>query len=315
LASERDEFARRLRESEAAVESLRDAARVQAAQRTAERDDLARRLRESEAAAEDLKRAAQTNDERLAAERAAELSADLPLDALGAPSLEPLLEPAWRKIVDSLEANIQTAYGHLRRLAGTSLPEGHRALLRLAAGGIVDVQDRLKLIACYFDDAGPVPGRGRISPVVERALSAWEPALRRRGVSVVRRIAVDLPEVLFETEALRVACYQLARNAYEALPRGGCLTVAAAVVEGSGDVSVTFSDTGGGFSEEARGSLFAPFSSTRRGHLGLGLALCRRILRRWGGDVEAANGPAGAAVSLRFPPAGGPLPTLTELPE
>jgi len=52
----------------------------------------------------------------------------------------------------------------------------------------------------------------------------------------------------------------------------------------SGGVCARFSDTGPGFTPRALAALFSPFAAPRPGHLGLGLGLARRILRRFGGD-------------------------------
>ena len=101
--------------------------------------------------------------------------------------------------------------------------------------------------------------------------------------------------------ALRLAFYQIIRNAYEAMPRGGNLTVKAWKDE-SGAARVSFQDTGPGFAPQALADVFKPFASTRPGHLGLGLSLARRILRRAHGELEAANvkQPAGALVTARL---------------
>jgi signal transduction histidine kinase len=60
-------------------------------------------------------------------------------------------------------------------------------------------------------------------------------------------------------------------------------------------------DSGPGIAEEVRHRLFEPLATTRAKGLGLGLALCRRIAEKHGGDIRAHNGPSGGAVfEVRF---------------
>ena len=72
---------------------------------------------------------------------------------------------------------------------------------------------------------------------------------------------------------------------------------------GAGEVVVAVADSGPGLSEEALAHAFEPFFSTKgQQGTGLGLALSREFVERWGGRIEAANRPGGGArvtVTLR----------------
>ena len=123
------------------------------------------------------------------------------------------------------------------------------------------------------------------------------------------------PQAVFHTEALRLVCYQILRNAFECMPQGGTLAVRFWKDAASGMSCFSFSDSGPGFNREALASLAAPFVTSKSGHLGLGLALASRVLARWGGSLEAANNKgAGATVTLRLPAGPGEAPSLQEDP-
>ncbi len=63
-------------------------------------------------------------------------------------------------------------------------------------------------------------------------------------------------------------------------------------------LSVT--DSGPGIDPQVMSTLFQPFVSTKpNGGMGVGLAICERIVRAHGGTIEAANPPSGGA-ELRF---------------
>ncbi|MFA6030075.1 MAG: ATP-binding protein [Elusimicrobiota bacterium] len=218
----------------------------------------------------------------------------------GLPSIEPVLDPAWARVVERLRASLTSSFAYLRRLAAGRLPDGQKALLKMAAGEIVKSQDTLRVLAEYLGDP-PEGVPHRAETTLDSALTAWEPALRRRRIALVRRLE-PCPQVRVHPETLRMAFYQLLRNAYEAMPRGGTLTVRCAVGEG-GTVGATFTDTGGGFVADAFARLFEPFFTTKAGHLGLGLAFARRAAVRYGGTLSAENVLGGAAVRLSLPPA------------
>src|SRR5690606_16002454 len=90
---------------------------------------------------------------------------------------------------------------------------------------------------------------------------------------------------------IQQALLNLATNARDAMPNGGCLTFTLrddpAQAEGSEDaVIVTVADTGVGISEQTRAHLFDPFFTTKpRGKgTGLGLSMVSSMMDRIGGS-------------------------------
>ncbi|HYT39154.1 MAG TPA: ATP-binding protein, partial [Acidimicrobiia bacterium] len=92
----------------------------------------------------------------------------------------------------------------------------------------------------------------------------------------------------------------LIRNAREAMPQGGRLTVRARPV-GEDRLEVEVSDTGVGISPENLARIMEPLYSTKA--RGLGLAIARRIARAHDGDLvlEPPADGAGAAFLLTLP--------------
>jgi two-component system sensor histidine kinase HydH len=55
-------------------------------------------------------------------------------------------------------------------------------------------------------------------------------------------------------------------------------------------------------SEDVRKALFRPFFSTKSGGLGIGLALVKRMVEQWGGQIALQPAPVkGTCVELRLP--------------
>lgn len=89
-------------------------------------------------------------------------------------------------------------------------------------------------------------------------------------------------------------------NAQQAIPGGGAVTVQ---LERDGEWAVArVTDTGDGIEPDARVHMFDPFSTTKSGGTGLGLAASLEIARMHGGDLIALSSvAAGASFVLRLP--------------
>jgi signal transduction histidine kinase len=148
------------------------------------------------------------------------------------------------------------------------------------------------------------PGTEPTAPVSLRELA--EQAAERARLLAPPGITVETQAdgpawVTASAHLTRTALDQLVRNALEAMPQGGRLTLR---VEGkAGRQSLSVGDTGPGLSAEARAHLFEPFwTSKPTGHLGVGLALCREVVEALGGALQLTGGEAqGTTATLSLP--------------
>jgi CheY-like chemotaxis protein len=97
-----------------------------------------------------------------------------------------------------------------------------------------------------------------------------------------------VPPVAGDAAELREALTNLILNAVDAMPSGGVLTLATAVVPDG--VELVVGDTGIGIAESVRGRIFDPFFTTKgpRG-TGLGLSITYGILSRHGVTIGVAS--------------------------
>ena len=137
------------------------------------------------------------------------------------------------------------------------------------------------------------------SPVIRACLEEMTPEMNRRGIHWT--IAQDeAPGIQAHTAMLRQILISILANATDAMPDGGDISVQWSV-EGK-NLKLQVIDNGSGIQDDIRNALFRPFFSTKSGGLGIGLALVKRMVEQWGGQVALNRAPvAGTSVELTLP--------------
>lgn len=91
----------------------------------------------------------------------------------------------------------------------------------------------------------------------------------------------------FDAGKMKRVIVNLARNAAEAMPEGGCFQMGVEREQASGDLVFSFSDDGPGIPIEIRKSLFDSFVTQGKQHgTGLGLAIVKKIVEEHGGSIS-----------------------------
>jgi len=111
----------------------------------------------------------------------------------------------------------------------------------------------------------------------------------------------DAPAILGDPAEWRQVLFNLLRNALDASPRGGVITVAFG--RDHDDALLVVRDQGTGIPPELVDRIFEPFFTTKepgRG-TGLGLAIVHRIVTAHGGRIGVQNGEQGAEFTIHVP--------------
>ena len=141
-----------------------------------------------------------------------------------------------------------------------------------------------------------------IAPLLRGSLAGFEREFQRRGVQLDLAIDATLPPVRAERVRLGHVFNSLLSNAVEAMPTGGLLEIAANFVPKMHVVRVRIRDNGVGIPADHLHRVFAPFFTSKRKGLGLGLPLVKRIVTRFGGSVSVASeGGRGAEIVVELP--------------
>lgn len=156
-----------------------------------------------------------------------------------------------------------------------------------------------------------------LGPVIADLADFVREELRARKVQLVVDAEPGLPTVRVDAGQIRQALLNLIRNAAEAMPEGGTLTVRAGTASGTRDsgrgvnqdsgsrfVEVAVTDVGAGIAPEDLERVFEPFFTSKQVGTGLGLAISREIAVGHGGTLACESSPGhGATFRLTLPAA------------
>lgn len=132
--------------------------------------------------------------------------------------------------------------------------------------------------------------------------SSLEDQAVEQGVWMVLSLPTNLGKITGTQEKIATLIRHLCLNALDAMPSGGILAVT--TERKRKQIILTVTDTGTGISRELVDKVFEPFLTTHPDKAGLGLPICKQIVKVCGGtiNVKSREG-AGTVVTVSLPQA------------
>jgi len=178
-----------------------------------------------------------------------------------------------------------------------------------------DIIRRIRAMAAHRE---PELKRLDFSGVVREAVAFLQHEMRAHNATVLLDLDDDLPDVLGDRTQLQQVLVNLALNALQAMSGDRLRRVIRirASRRREGGIQWSVEDSGPGVAESDLGSVFESFFSTKPDGLGIGLAMCRRIVEAHGGaiDVDNDSGFGGARFRAWLPAADGDAHDATAAP-
>jgi signal transduction histidine kinase len=130
----------------------------------------------------------------------------------------------------------------------------------------------------------------KLHKVVHQVLSFLKKEASYRNIQLTIDIPEDLPELNTDRGKLQQIFLNLFNNAFQAMAKGGELTVKAAMCDNN-HVTVSVQDNGYGISDEHKKQIFEPFFSTKTkaGGTGLGLSITYGMVNKLEGKISVSS--------------------------
>jgi two-component system NtrC family sensor kinase len=121
-----------------------------------------------------------------------------------------------------------------------------------------------------------------ITTILDRAISSLP------GIEIYKNYSPGIPPVRVDAELLERVFSNLILNASQASPPGGVVTVKTRLLDDK-EVEVAVIDRGSGIEAKNLESIFNPFFTTKPEGVGLGLAICSKIVDEHGGHITVES--------------------------
>lgn len=168
----------------------------------------------------------------------------------------------------------------LKEQLGSTTDERTKEMLQLIED---DVEYSDKIINDLLDYSGPMQlNLAETSPksITKDALLLTKVP---RNITILD-LTEEEPRLEVDVAKTRRVFVNLIQNAIDAMRGGGELTIRSK--RSNGKVEVTFTDTGAGMPEEVKENLWKPLQTTKAKGMGLGLAICKRIVEAHRGTIS-----------------------------
>lgn len=173
-------------------------------------------------------------------------------------------------------------------------------LLPMEVDRIVHLADRLRLMA-------PSEG-GKLSvvallPLLNDIVVIHSPIAEDQQVKISLHCPEESPRILGDPGQLVQLFVNLLRNAIEAMPDGGTVTIEVDESQPPHNIIVRVTDEGIGIDPTVRGKIFEPFFTTKPAGTGLGLSICREIANFHRAQLRliSRSDSSGTTAELDFP--------------
>lgn len=211
-------------------------------------------------------------------------------------------------IAHELGTPLNSVLGYTQLLAQEDLPENARRHAKTIES---QVQRMAGIVQYYLDRTrGSTSNRSQVNlnDLVRETLLLLKPVFEEKSVHVVSQLADSLPSLNAHSGSLRRVLINLLNNAVDALAEERKITIATylspATAQQRLGIVIEISDTGTGITPDLLPKVFDFFMTTKDagGGIGLGLAICREIVKEHGGKITITSEIAkGTKVTIFLP--------------
>ena len=211
----------------------------------------------------------------------------------------PLLPTNLGNLLAAVRSHAQFSLQHLD--SASPVKESIQVIFEGAQRADKLLRDFLELFKCIKSDRL----NNELIHVNEMVARIWNmirPEALSRQVSFSFETEETLPAVRGNVEKLERVFLNLFKNAIQAVPDGGDITVRTWFLPEDKSVAVSVTDNGPGIPEHLQERIFEPFFTTKEAGTGLGLSICRLIVEQHRGSITLdGSRPGRTTFSVKLP--------------
>jgi PAS domain S-box-containing protein len=199
-------------------------------------------------------------------------------------------------IAHELGTPLNTVLGHSQLLSEEELTEGGRHRLKTIQEQIQRMVNTVQYYLSRTRGSQPARGQVNLNQVVLETVALLKPVFEQHGLRLSTALAESLPMLSAHRGSLQRVLINLLNNSVDALKKGGKVIIATRMVSrsletGEEGIEVEVTDTGEGISPEALPKVFDLFVTSKEPAkgTGLGLAVCREIVKSHGGTIQITS--------------------------
>jgi PAS domain S-box-containing protein len=168
--------------------------------------------------------------------------------------------------------------------------EKNKEKLEIIIKEVARLEEFLSEVTDITKPSQPKKVMTNINSVVEEVSAFLQEEFKMRQVTFQMSLDSEIPEISVDPKQMRQVLINVMKNAMEAMPEGGRLSITTHLQEGG--VRIGIIDTGQGIAPENLKSVFDPFVTTKAKGTGLGLAISRKIIEDHDGliSLESTSG-------------------------
>ena len=214
----------------------------------------------------------------------------------------------WRDVARQLAHEIKNPLFPIRLSvenlqAAKEQPEIFERIFNECTDTIIEEVDRIRGLIDEFHQYARLPAPDRhptsINEIVNTVVKLYMELSQAQKIEIVRELS-SIPPLLLDQEQMERAIGNLVKNAIEAMPNGGVLTlrtfatpISEKITDGrteeANETYIEIKDTGHGMSKETLKNLFNPDFTTKADGTGLGMPIVRRIITVHDGEIDVKS--------------------------
>ncbi len=151
-----------------------------------------------------------------------------------------------------------------------------------------EIKNMNKTIANILSQTKDVPLKiemNNLKILLDQIINKMSPDMEGANVMVNKDIEPNIGEFNFDMYQIEMVFQNLIRNAIEAMPDGGVISIKAYPYKNNQFIAIEVADTGHGIHKRDQKRLFEPFWTTKEHGYGLGMPIVFGIIQQHGGKI------------------------------